>query len=275
MYRSGGFLKIAAAMQVNLGITIKNQSVMTLRNFKKALAIPFAGVLLLAGTATSCSDDDNNSTNTVTEADAVDAITASVSAQSNGVAKMALDAGTAATEEEVYTNTPAINCGQLYTEAYNAEESGANYAYDYAGSRSYELACSTSGIPQSFSYAYEMDGTYDTQRMYSSDNATADVSITGLSTSSADAVLNGLYIRTGHQESKVHQMRQFDSVITLNINTLTVNKSSQLITGGTAAVTITGAGSGGNSFSYSGSITFNGNQTATLVLNGNTYTINL
>lgn len=261
-------------MRVNLGITIKKNKMVN-QNFIRNIAMPFAGLLMLAGTIVSCNDDDADTTTAITEAEAVDAIEASLASESNGVAKMATEASTAAAEEEVYTDSPSIDCGQIYTEAFDAAASDGNYSYDYTGARSYQLSCSTTSVPESFSYSYDMDGTYDTPRMYSSDNATANVAITGLSPASSTASVSGNYIRDGHQESKVHQMREFDSVITYNINALTVNKSTQLITGGTAQVTISGAGSMGNSFSYSGTITFNGDQTATLVLNGTTYTINL
>jgi hypothetical protein len=247
----------------------------TFRTLKFKTVLPFAGVLLLAATMVSCQDEDKNSLSAVTEADAVDAIEASVTAESNGVARMAADASTVAEAEAVYTNSPQLTCGQLYTESHVAAGSSLTYSYDYTGSHSYQLSCTAQGLPDSFAYTYDMDGTYDTPRLYSNDNATADVAITGLSFSTPQAIINGSYVRNGYEESKVRQMRHFNSLITLSLANITINKASQQITGGTASVSMTGTGSGGNSFSYNGAITFNGDQTATLVINGNTYTINL
>jgi hypothetical protein len=51
-------------------------------------------------------------------------------------------------------------------------------------------------------------------------------------------------------------------------------ESADQILSGTATVSISGSTSGGKSFSYSGTLTFNGSQTATPVFgNGNSYSI--
>lgn len=248
----------------------------TFRTLKQKTVMPLAGVLLMAATAVSCQDEDSNNTGAaVTEAEAADAIEAAVTTESNGVAKMASDAGTVATTEAVYTNSPDVACGQQYSDTHSAIGSGANYSYDYEGSHSYELSCNELGLPDSFAYSYTMAGTYDTPRLYSDDTASADVAITGLSSGTEVAVINGTYTRNGYQESKVRQLRHFNSLITINLAGVSINKTTQQIAGGTASVIITGTGSGGGTFSYDGAITFNGNQTATLVINGNTYTINL
>jgi hypothetical protein len=54
-----------------------------------------------------------------------------------------------------------------------------------------------------------------------------------------------------------------------------ISKSTYEIIAGEGTVTVTGENSGGNSFSFTGSIVFNGDGTATLTLNGTEYTINL
>lgn len=246
---------------------------LNLHNIKKSI-MPFAAALLLAGMV-SCSDDDNKSTTAeISEADAVDAIDASVASSSNGMAKMASDASSLADVTDVYTDAPTITCGQSYTVNFDAADSLANYSYDYSGTRTYQLDCN-GPLPSVFHYNAALNGTYDTPRMYSLDTSTTQFTITGLSVTAAAAIFNGTYVRNGYQESKVLQQRHFNSVLTYTLTNITVNKSNHHITGGTAAVTFVGAGSGGNSYTYSGAITFNGNSTATLVINGNTYTINL
>jgi len=55
-----------------------------------------------------------------------------------------------------------------------------------------------------------------------------------------------------------------------------LSKIDRKIISGTATITITGTGPKGNSFSYTGTITFNGDNTATLkITGGSSYTINL
>ena len=111
--------------------------------------------------------------------------------------------------------------------------------------------------------------------MYSDDSVVSGLQVTGLAPAQAIAVLNGSYVREGYQESKVHNMNHFSSEVTITVNNLSVNKYTQAITGGTATVVFNGVGSAGGNYSFTGSITFNGNETATLIVNGNSYTINL
>ncbi|MFP9113000.1 hypothetical protein ACLI1A_03610 [Flavobacterium sp. RHBU_3] len=242
------------------------------KNFTRRALLPMG--LILAATMISCSDDENTSTG-VTEADAADAIEASVSASSSGMAKMATDASTLAEDEDVYTYAPQLECGQQYTVSYNPTYTGTNYSYDYSGTRNYLISCTGAGVPETFTYSASLEGTYETPRMLSDDNSTSSLTVTGLAPSSSTATINGTYVRNGYQESKVRLMRHFNSVITIDLNNITLNKDTQTISGGTASVSITGNGSLGGSFSYNGTITFNGNGTATLVINGTTYTISV
>jgi hypothetical protein len=64
------------------------------------------------------------------------------------------------------------------------------------------------------------------------------------------------------------------SSVDIVVTNLTVNKSTKTITGGTAAITISVTIPKGT-FNFSGPLTFNGDGTATLIINGTTYNINL
>jgi len=250
---------------------IKNKNIMkrvkaiTTRFVTCALALLFTAGLI------ACSDEDTQNTG-VTEADVADAIEASLTAESNGVAKMAADVSELAKAQSVYTARPDLACGEFYTVQYHPTYTGPNFSYDYSGTRVYSLFCGNEGTPMSFDYDSQLSGTYETPRMLSDDNATANVSFTNL-TGGNTTNINGSYIRNGSQQSKVRLRRSFSSVIRINLYTVSFDKISREITGGTATVSITGTGV--NTFYYNGSITFNRNNTATLTINGTTYTINL
>ena len=66
-----------------------------------------------------------------------------------------------------------------------------------------------------------------------------------------------------------------NNLSTYSLNNIAVSKTTYNIVSGTASVVFNGVSSTGNQYTYDGTITFNGNNTATLVINGNTYTINL
>lgn len=229
-------------------------------------------LVVLGSALISCNKDDDNTA--ATQADAAEMVEATLVQGSNGFAKLATDANTDASTQRIYTSTPAINCGQEYSVTYNPVYTGAYYSYNYTGTRTYTLQC-TDGAPATLLYTSNITGTYTTPTMQSNDTSAASLSISNLGPQNATAVINGTYNRNGHQESRVRQRRSFNSVIALTLQNIVVNKTTSKITGGTATVLITGIGSQGASFSYNGTITFNGDNTATLVINGTTYTINL
>lgn len=242
--------------------------------FRSGLTL-VAVALFTTFSMTSCSNDDSSSTTDVQEEEAVDAIENSLKTDTNGMAKSMTTAVEYAEDENLYTSAPNLNCGQLYTDSYTENYSSTNYTYNYSASCNYQLSCTTEGAVQSFSYEANRAGDYDTPRMSSDDEAVSNWAITGLEASNTTAFFNGTYTRTGTQVSKVRNQNTFSSTLTYSLSNIAVNKTTHQIASGSASVTFTGVSSTGNQYTYNGTITFNGDNTATLVINGNTYTINL
>lgn len=245
----------------------------TKKSSAKTIA-PFVAFALAIAMFSSCKKENNTSSTEVTVDDASDAIVSSVSSETGGMSATVSTTTELAASKGVFTTTPSINCGQLYTASYAASASNSGYSYNYNGSSQYQLTCS-GYLPSSFTFGHTMEGVYETPRMSSDDDATSSWTLTGLEPSVANTSFNGSYVRNGSQQSKVRNQRSFTSTITITASNITVNKSTYKITGGTASVSFSGTASGGNTYTYTGSITFNGDGTATLTINGNTYTINL
>ncbi len=125
-------------------------------------------------------------------------------------------------------------------------------------------------------FIYTMHGTYDVPRMSSNDSASAAWILSSIRPASSAYTLNGTYTRNGSQTSKVRDKNSLTTTITLTLSNVLINKSTKLIAGGTAAGTFTGNTTGGRSVQYTVAITFNGNQTATVVINGsNSYSVDM
>lgn len=245
------------------------------RKSRSKIVIPFVAFVLAIGMLSSCKKDNNdNSSTEVTVDDAADAVAGSVASETDGMSATVSTTTELAARVGVFTTTPSINCGQEYTTSYAASASNSGYSYNYTGSTHYQLTCSDS-LPSSFTFGQTMDGVYETPRMSSDDDVTGNWTLSGLEPSVANTSFSGSYVRNGSQVSKVRNQRSFTSTITITANNVTVNKSTYKITGGTASVSMNGTSSAGNTYTYEGSITFNGNDTATLTINGNTYTIDL
>lgn len=233
-----------------------------------------AFVLVATLSLTSCSKDDDSGSN-IQESEVVDAVSYSLAEDTNGMAKSMNTAVDYAEYENLDTSTPNINCGQLYTDSYAENYSATNYTYNYSASCNYQLSCTTEGTAQSLSYDVSRAGDYDTPRMSSNDTAVAQWTISDLEAANANTLFNGSYVRTGTQVSKVRNQNTFTSTLNYSLSNIAVNKTTHQIASGSASVAFIGTSSSGNQYTCNGNLTFNGDNTATLVINGNSYTINL
>lgn len=221
----------------------------------------------------SCKKEDDE--NDITEEDAVEAIEYSLAEDTNGMSKTTETAVIYAEDQQLYRAASSMVCGQTYTNSYSEAYSGTYYSYNYSASYSYETTCDGNDNVLSLSFGAEKSGVYDTTRMSSDDQVSLDWILTSLNSSEPNVVFNGSYERIGSQVSKVRNMNSFDSTLTYNISNLNVSKDTYRITSGTASVIFEGVSSNGNQYTFAGTVTFNGNDTVTLVLNGNTYTFNI
>jgi hypothetical protein len=110
--------------------------------------------------------------------------------------------------------------------------------------------------------------------MSSDDSSSGGFVLTGLAPAAPAYVLNTTYTRDGSQVSKIARNYSFTSKLIIKSTNINVDKTSFKILSGTATVTVSGASSSGKSFNFNGTITFNGDNKATLVLNsGASYNI--
>lgn len=238
-------------------------------NFKKVSTMALVAMFGMSTVLVSC-DKDNETPVEITEEDAYDVIEGSLVESSYGLSQTVEEASTTAEDLAVYTTDADIECGQLYTNTYSAN--GANF--NYSEERSYKLICNNAEEPSSFEFDNTASGTYDVLRMSSDDNFTTELTVTGLEPSSDNAIVNGSYVRNGTQQSKVRYNRSFTSTVNYSLNNLQLNKSQHKIEGGTAVLNITLTADGVTK-TYNANLTFNGDNTATLDINGNIYSINL
>lgn len=221
-----------------------------------------AGILF---TISSCKKDDNKTTvTTVSEGDVAEAVSESIYTSSGGlVAQTTIAAGYSSDLMNARAGAKVSDqCGIMHDTTLAASGTSFSYSFNW----NWLLTC-RDVIPQVFTFNYSGKASYEGERMSSSDSAKANITVTGLG-DSAYYVFNQTYTRNGSQTSKVNQQRSFSSVISIVSSDIKISKTTLKILSGTGAVTVTGKGSGGNSFSYAGTITFLGGDKATLVVTG-------
>lgn len=221
-------------------------------------------VFVCMASITSCKKDaGSSSSTTVSEDEAAEAITEAVTPASGGMVDQ-VDNSIGITMLNAYP------CGESFDSSINVTSpTGSAITYSFNLSWNWMLSCSKG----TFQFNFNGSSMYDAPRMSSNDSSEGSLTISGLDKGAA-YIVNTSYIRNGSQQSKILNRNSFTSNITITSENINVDKTTQEITSGTATVSISGASTSGRSFSYSGTITFNGNKNATLDLgNGNTYTI--
>jgi hypothetical protein len=212
---------------------------------------------------TACKKDDKVSDD-ISDDEVAEAVTQSVSASSGGMV-----AQTESTAK--MASTTSFSCGQTKdTTIAGQNVPGAAITYNYSLNFNRTLSC----VPAQFVFNFTGSSSYSALRMSSSDNSTAQFTVTGLEANSTAWTVNSNYVRNGTQQSKVRAQRSFASVITITSSNIVVDKTTQKIVSGTATATFDGTGSGGYKVSRSATIVFLGSGKGTLTLkNGGSYEI--
>jgi len=150
----------------------------------------------------------------------------------------------------------------------HASTAGAQIAYDYSLKWSWKMTCGALNTPQKFDLNFTGTSNYNGMYFTSADNATGSLSLTGLETTANNYTYNQTYTRTGSRTFKNNNTsKTFTGTIVITANNIVINKSTRKISSGSGTVTITGVAPSGSSFGYNGTITFNGDNTASLILN--------
>lgn len=203
----------------------------------------------------------------VTEADAADAVTSAVTPATAGMVSQTEIAAS-------IVNNDNLACGtESDSKITGANGAGASVTYNYSLSWSSLMSCKNS-IPSDYAFHFTGKFNYDAQRISSADSSVGSLTISGLQPGAKAYTFSSTYLREGSEISKVRDMHSFSSTISITSSNIIVDKATEKITSGSAGVLISGASSSGKSFSYSGTITFLGNETATLSFaSGSSYSI--
>lgn len=232
-------------------------------------------ITVLAGFLfTSCNkeeDEIQTQSQSITEEEAVQVVQSSLSEESAGLTENSSEF-TKVFEDEISKNA---QCNQTVTETYTYSHNGTFAQAEYKYNWSYTLTCNGLGIPQSASFSSNGNGTFKTSRIESNDSSTFSASVVGLQPTSSVMTYNVTYKRLGSQQLTTNQnTRNVNSELNSTLVDLVVRKSNYQVSSGSGTFTLSGSTNQGN-FSYTGSIVFKGNKTATITINGNEYNIDL
>lgn len=204
------------------------------------------------------------------ESEAVEIIEASLQEFAGGLTSNIQDIA----EEITEAISSGALCDTLYTQSVEENYQRGQLQSSYSTEMSYEMSCNELNNPASASFSSSTEYSYSTIRLSADDNASFDGTISGLLLTDPNLGLEGNYESSGAQELNFNTNRSLGSTFNANLTNLQIDKRSFDILSGTGTFSFTGSLQD-SEFTYSGSITFNNDETATLDLNGNIYTIDL
>lgn len=238
--------------------------------------------------AFSCSKDKNaSSSSAITTDQAADIAAGSLAENSNGFASVTDDVAVNAQGISSVNSGLTVNstqatasvhqaCGTTVTDSVTRNITADSVTINYLFKYSHTLNCNVNNQPDNVIDTVTYSGSFNGPRLSSTNSGSAKVRIAGLTTAATHFVINGEFKRDGSFQSKVGNKASGNSHIDIVGTDIILSKPGRQILSGTATISITGTGPKGNSFSYTGTITFNGDNTATLnITGGGSYTINL
>jgi hypothetical protein len=205
----------------------------------------------------------------MSEEEVAEIIEASLSQSKGGMTKEM-----ESTTEDIETMALNELCDSILSDTRIFEYNGLQIQASSEASWTFDLNCTPFGLPQSAIISIESAISFNSPRISSEGTSTFTGDIAGLQFSSPSIIWNGTYSRTGSYDFNFQQSNNGYSTIDLALTAVTLNKQSLIISSGSGIFTIE-ITSNDNTSTIEGTITFNGDQTATLVINGMEFIIDL
>ncbi len=240
----------------------------------KLTLLPLA---LLLCFACESEEDVSLSTETMSTEEAAEIVSSSLADNSAGLNKMVSDMArtTESSLSSEMESQPNV-CGYEMDTIFSATNpSGTAGTYSYEFTYAYEIQCRNNGIPENLVVESNYQGSYDGPRLLTENAGVASLIISGFPLNEPAYVIEGNYDRSGSFQSRVRNMTESNSTIAFDLIRITYSKQAEEISEGTASLTLSGTLKNGEPYSYTGSLSFEGNGTAILTINGETYTIDI
>lgn len=233
------------------------------------LRVP-AVAILLAVSACSKNNNDAAVNSSISTDEAATIMANSMASNSGGIVSVSADV----TLNAQVTLNANPGCGGTKTYSFSRQSpQGASVSYSYAFNYTYTLNCANN-MPDNVTTSATSTGSFDGPSLSSTDAGTSTFTVGGIVSSSTAYNLSGQYKRAGSFTQKTGNMNKGSSNVSITLSNLSIPKVGGTITSGSASFTLSGTTNNG-AFNFNGTITFNGNNQASLVINGTTYVVNL
>ncbi|MEO7988457.1 MAG: hypothetical protein ABI663_02890 [Chryseolinea sp.] len=224
----------------------------------------------------ACKDDDADTPNAISSEEAAVMVGSSFASNSSGVSLVSKESANKSEDIlEENANGRIATCGISQTiDLSGASPVGGTITWSYDFSYKFRLNCNTEELPDNITVALTYNGNFDGPKLAFEHSGLSELALTGLEESDDHFVLDGSYKRSGSFEIKEGE-KAGSSSIEITLTTVAIDKSTHKITSGSSSFLLTGSVSGKGSFKYTGTVEFNGNDTAKLKIKSETFLLNL
>lgn len=231
----------------------------------------FACALLTATlfTLSSCNKSTEEIAALITESEAAEIIETAVAQRSAGVTMPTIDMA-------ALVDQYLENCGTPGDTTILKSKNGAATTFNYTFNMNWLVNCNALGIPLNASAAVTGNGSFNSLHWYGSNATNGSLVFTGLNPSAPNYIADGSYGLQGDITGSLRRNTPtFNCKTDVTVKDLTMRKSDYSIIGGTGTAVITATNGQGETTSLTGSLTFNGDGTVTVVINGQSHTFQL
>lgn len=256
---------------------MKKTSIFTDKQWGKKLAI----FSCLAFALTSCNQENENPDLSISEEEAAEVIFNAVDGDSGGILDQSESLGSFSSqipsqgEEARYaSNSFNFTCGtpQTYEWSQEITKTNAQIAWDYLVT--WTVNCSMNRIPSQIVFALAGNSSYESPRISSADSNTIQWTFSGIEPTAEQYQLGLTMERIGNQVSYINETKQFSSKLNLSADNLTLEKSETGVILGKVQVSLSGTGSGGETFAYGGTLELKSTQVILTLNSGQVFTKN-
>ncbi|MEI6433654.1 MAG: hypothetical protein WCP32_02340 [Bacteroidota bacterium] len=146
---------------------------------------------------------------------------------------------------------------------------GALITYQYQMNYSYGFQTTNN-----FQLVYTASGNCDSPNVTAAISASGTLAVTGFLTGDT-YIVNGQSAREGNFVMKIGNKNSINGSVSTTITNFRFSKTTGLLESGAATIVVAGSTGAGRSFGFTGTLVYNGNNNATLTINGKTFNFNI
>jgi hypothetical protein len=213
-------------------------------------------------------DDDTKSAPALSETEVSAVVAQSLSANSGGILSQtnsSIDITNRIAAPRQGAKTTSEYCGTSLNDSINISSDVFTYAMKW----SYLLTCTTEKEPQSLAVSFAGRVKLQTEKLTLNDSSVVKFKLTGLESDSTLLVFNQTFNRIGSMKVVSDSSSvTYATLLSYIAADVKVEKATRRIVSGTAAINVSGVSTTGKSFSYSGTVTYTGDNKATFAIKG-------